>query len=71
MLLVAIHQFLVDEGWTGFRLTVFRVVYSSGLGRLFWENFGPDGGRPRLIESNTFADHVNRLIAEADQELQQ
>ncbi len=47
-----------------------RVVYGSGLGRLFWDKFSPDG-RPRLIESNTFADHVNRLIEKADQELQQ
>ena len=47
----------------------FRVVYASGLGRLFWDKFSPDGrGRPVSIGSNTFADHVNQLIEEVDRQ---
>ena len=38
-----------------------RALYSSGIGRLFWDHFGRGG-------NYTFAEHVNRLIAEADQE---
>ncbi len=49
--------------------SAFRIVYARGLGRLFWDNFSPDG-RP-LPVSGSFADRVNRLIAEADEELQQ
>ena len=41
-----------------------RAVYSRGVGRLFWDNFA----RP---QSSPFAEHVNQLLAEADQELQQ
>ena len=49
--------------------SAFRSVYTSGLGRLFWDNFSP-AGRPVPV-SSTFADHVNRLIREVDQETQQ
>ncbi len=42
----------------------FRAVYTTGLGRLFWDNFA----RP---QSNLFAEHVNQLLAEADVETQQ
>ncbi len=49
--------------------TAFLIVYASGLGRLFWDNFSPDG-RPLPVRSS-FVDHVNRLIAEADTEVQQ
>ena len=39
-----------------------RMVYSSGLGRLFWEHsFARDAPSP-------FTTHVNQLIAEADQQ---
>ncbi len=48
--------------------SAFLVVYGSGLGRLFWDNFSPDG---RISVGSTFADHVNRLIREVDQETQQ
>ncbi len=47
----------------------FRAVYAKGLGRLFWDKFSPDS-RPVPV-SSTFAGHVNRLIAEADEETQQ
>ena len=46
----------------------FLVVYGSGLGRLFWDNFSPVG---RVPVRGTFADHVNHLIGEVDQEIQQ
>ena len=42
---------------------------ASDVAFLFWDNFSPDG-RPVPV-SSTFADHVNRLIAEVDQETQQ
>ncbi len=40
-----------------------RAIYSEGVGRLFWDNF------PRARQgTDPFANHVNRLIAEADQQ---
>ncbi len=36
-------------------------VYAGGVGRLFWDNFGARNPIP-------FTDHVNQLIAEADQQ---
>ena len=47
----------------------FLAVYANGLGRLFWDKFNPVA-RPEMIGSDTFTDHVNHLIEEADQELQ-
>ncbi len=38
-----------------------RVVYSQGVGRLFWESFG----RQR---TDQFSAHIDQLIAEADQQ---
>ncbi len=38
-----------------------RAIYVSGVGRLFWDNFQPQAAIP-------FHDHVNQLIAEADQQ---
>ena len=40
-----------------------RAIYSSGVGRLFWENFGRQINLP-------FSHHVNQLIAKADQQLE-
>ncbi len=40
-----------------------RAIYSSGVGRLFWDNF------PRARQgAEPFAHHVNQLIAEAHQQ---
>ena len=44
---------------------VLRIVYSNGPGRLFWDNIQGQ------TESPSFIEHVNRLIAEADQKLRQ
>ena len=41
-----------------------RVIYTRGVGRLFWDNFARQWSSP-------FTEHVNQLIAEADQEAQQ
>ncbi len=40
-----------------------RGIYTSGVGRLFWESFGRG-----MQGSAPFSDHVNQLIAEADQQ---
>ena len=47
-----------------------RAVYVSGPGRLFWDNIRRATGSEDL-EYAAFAEHVNQLIAEADQEGQQ
>jgi len=44
-----------------------RAIYSRGVGRLFWDNFGRRAVRAR----SPFTEHVNQLLAEADQEAQQ
>ncbi len=41
-----------------------RGVYTRGAGRLFWDHFARQWSSP-------FTEHVNQLIAEADQEAQQ
>jgi len=44
-----------------------RANYLSSLGRLFWDNFRGSGD----VEYAAFAEHVNHLIAESEQEAQQ
>ncbi len=44
--------------------TMWRNVYSSGLGALFWEIWTDMGGADDLV--SPFVAHVNRLLAEAD-----
>ncbi len=39
-----------------------RAVYTTGLGRLYWDSMGA------RMTSPAFNDHVNQLIAEADQQ---
>ena len=47
---------------------VLLIVYSSGLGRLFWDDIHL---HQRRNESPSFTEHVKYLIAEADTEVQQ
>ena len=41
-----------------------RVIYFRGVGRLFWDNFRGSVG----VQNTPFADHLNALIVEADQQ---
>ncbi len=49
----------------------FRAVYTTGLGRLFWDNFYGQGTRQPTGEVAAFEEQVHRLIVEADRETKQ